>query len=438
MGEYSKVSGFFKRAHMHPGGIDVRLECGKFAAQMRDGLHHTGGSSLMMLPTYLSMDGEIPKNERVVAVDAGGTNFRVAVVHFNEKGEPVTEDFREYRMPGCDGRITMRDFYESAADYLQPVVRKSDKIGFCFSYPMEIQGNLDGLITREMTKEVDISDAKGKLVCDGINQVLASRGIAGKRFVVLNDASATMLSAKASTPGASFETYIGFIMGTGTNTCYIERTENIQKCAGTIAAGMKNMAVVLESGGYDGIAQGKADKALDGETHNPGKYMFEKMTSGAYLGRLAHKTVGLTCREGLFSDEFCDGFKEVGSLSLKNDVDAFCRHPFGGGKLAALTAGNDADRQTLYYIIDLLFERAAKIVACSLAGIVKHTGFGGDPTRPVCVCCDGSTFNKSKLYRSKTDYYIKDYIERQLQRHLEFIKVHNPSLLGAAIAALLN
>ena len=119
-------------------------------------------------------------------------------------------------------------------------------------------------------------------------------------------------------------------------------------------------------------------------------------------------------------------------------MDDFCFYPFGDNTLSSLVFNNDSDRKTLYFIIDLLLERAAKIVACSFAGIMKHTGYGQDPTRPVCICCDGTTLHKLKLMIGKLEYHVKDYIENKMHRYIELTKSLNQTLVGAAIAALLN
>lgn len=432
MKEYFAVSDFFKKCGMHPDDIDMSSEREKYAKQMNDGLQGKE-STLMMIPAYLSMEGEIPQNRKVIVLDAGGTNFRVATAYFNDKCMPVIEDFQKIKMPGFNQEITIKDFYVSVADYLMSVIDKSDKIGFCFSYPVEILPNRDGRIY-SLSKEIHIADSDGALVCEGIKEVLLERGIKNKDFVVLNDTVASMLSAKADSFETNYETFIGFILGTGVNACYLEKTENVKKCADT---GMKNMIITLEAGGYCGIAQGEADKELDNETVTPGTFQFEKMTSGAYMGTLILKTINHACKNQLFSDEFCVKFKNIESISLR-DVDDFCFYPFGNNTLASLVLNNDSDRKTLYYIIDFLFERASKIIACAFAGIMKHTGYGSDPTRPVCICCEGTTFHKSKLYRGKIEYYIKDYIENQMHRYIELAKSQNSPLIGAAIAALLN
>ena len=44
-------------------------------------------SSLLMLPTYIEAEGAVKPNEPVVAIDAGGTNFRAAKIYFDDKFE---------------------------------------------------------------------------------------------------------------------------------------------------------------------------------------------------------------------------------------------------------------------------------------------------------------------------------------------------------------
>jgi len=54
--------------------------------------------------------------------------------------------------------------------------------------------------------------------------------------VLLNDTVTTLLAGRMHQAGADFDTYIGFILGTGTNTSYIERNANITKVRGLDAA----------------------------------------------------------------------------------------------------------------------------------------------------------------------------------------------------------
>lgn len=70
----------FLAAHnMDPEGICLKTNTERFLQEMEAGLKGEE-SSLLMLPTYISIDQQIPAGERAVVVDAGGTNFRVATV----------------------------------------------------------------------------------------------------------------------------------------------------------------------------------------------------------------------------------------------------------------------------------------------------------------------------------------------------------------------
>ena len=118
------------------------------------------------------------------------------------------------------------------------------------------------------------------------------------RFTVLNDTVATMLCGIGYN-NRPYSGYIGFILGTGTNTCYIESLSEIAKIGG----GEGNMAVNLESGCYSGFPRGDYDRELDAASQNPGDHLMEKMISGAYLGELVTRTVRGAVREGLFSEQ---------------------------------------------------------------------------------------------------------------------------------------
>ncbi|MGI6668534.1 MAG: hypothetical protein ACOX4M_03665 [Acetivibrionales bacterium] len=92
----------------------------------------------------------------------------------------------------------------------------------------------------------------------------------------------------------------------------------------------------------------------------------------------------------------------------------------------------------LFYLADNIFERMAKFVAFSLTAVLEKAGRGYNPCKPVCITADGSTFYKSKLFRGKLDHYIKMYTNEVKGIYCEFVKVDNGTLIGTAIAGLIN
>ncbi|MCX7711246.1 MAG: hexokinase [Clostridia bacterium] len=432
-----KVEKFLKDFDMDYANIDLEKNCNMFLEEMEKGLN-SSDSSLKMIPTYLSMDKEVPVNEPVIVIDAGGTNFRVCVVHFDNNRKPVIEDFNVYPMPGTKGEISREEFFNTIAKYLEPVINKSNKIGFCFSYPTEIFPNKDGRLIF-FSKEVRVRDVEGEIIGENVLKAIGDLGYDNKKnIVLLNDTVATLLGGKASFPDRVFESYIGFILGTGTNICYIEKSSSIGKVP-DLKSSEGSMLINVESGNYNKVPRGKIDIEFDNTTKNPGEFILEKTISGAYQGGLILTVIKKAVESGLFTDAFKEKVSSVKELTSK-EIDDFLYFPYADNTLAVCCsgAGNDDDRFVLYCLIDAVMERAAKFVAFSLTASIIKSGKGNNPCAPVCITADGSTFYKSKLFRGKLDHYIKTFTNEQKNLYCEFVKAENGNLIGTAIAGLLN
>jgi hexokinase len=217
-------------------------------------------------------------------------------------------------------------------------------VGFCFSYPTDILPNKDGKLIR-FNKEVRVDGMEGEPICEGIAQALVQRGHRDKmQFVLLNDSVATMLGGMAANPGRGYDSYIGFILGTGMNTCYLEQNKNITK-ADLSGEKTSSMVINMESGGYNRMPAGEFDDLFDSATNNPGNQRLEKMLSGAYQGGLIHLTVCKAMEEGLFSEDFVTRYKELPTLTMRN-IDDFCFYPYGENVLAQCAGNNEDDRLT--------------------------------------------------------------------------------------------
>jgi hexokinase len=311
-------------------------------------------------------------------------------------------------------------------------VDKAGKIGFCFSYPSEILPSGDGRLIR-FSKEVQADGVEGELVGKGLLEAVAAQGRhADKSVVLLNDTVATLLGGKAARANRQYGSYIGFILGTGTNTCYIERSAAITKVPSLDQA--RSMIINIESGAYGRAPQGTVDRELDARTVNPGEHLFEKMISGGYFGDMTLLTLKKAAASGLFTGACAARIKALSAFATR-DANEFLEDSCGAGVLAACCEG-EADRAAAWYLLDGLFERAAKFVAINLSTVIMKSSGGADPCRPVLVTAEGTMFNKSKSFRRKLDYYIKDYLEDTLGLYCEFIEVENATLLGTAIAGL--
>lgn len=431
-----KVAAFLTRQGMYHGDIGMDQTCGAFLDEMQRGLSGQE-SSLAMLPTYIETDREVPRNTPVIVMDAGGTNFRVATVRFQDEGEPQISDFRVFPMPGTKEEVSRDRFFGVMAGYIADIVHKGENIGFCFSYPIEMFPNKDGRVLY-FSKEVKAPQVVGEMIGQGLKQAVGqTTSSAPKQVVLLNDTVATLLAGKAHAAGHRFDSYIGFILGTGTNTSYIEKNANIAKAKGLDPS--KAQIINVESGAFGQAPRGTVDRRLDAESAGPGVNVFEKMISGAYIGPLCHATMRLAAREGLFSPPAAEALLALPETNTKQ-ISEFLTAPEGGGSpLAdALAQAPHEDTATLYHLIDALIERAAKLTAANLSSAAIQCGRGRDPSRPVCIVAEGTTFYHLNSLRRKVEYYLKQYLVDDRGVYYQIATVENATLIGAAIAGLTN
>jgi len=432
----SRVKEFLSSQGMYHGDIKIQETCDVFLGEMDKGLAGKK-SSLAMLPTYIGTERELPHDEPVIVMDAGGTNFRVATVSFREVGEPEISHFKVFPMPGITAEVGKDEFFGTMAGYVKAVAGKSPNVGFCFSYPIEMFPSKDGRALY-FSKEIKAPEAAGQMIGESMGAALSRLGVKqDKHFVLLNDTVATLLAGRAETSGRRFDSYIGFILGTGTNTAYVEQNSNIRKARDLNAK--DSQIINVESGGFGKAPRGKIDKKFDAASVSPGVNVFEKMISGAYIGPLCLVTAQAAARTGLFSKTAAAGLAGIESATTK-DISDFLSRPEGGDSplSAALTDTTDDDIVTLYHLVDALVERAAKLTAINLSSVALKSDKGHNPARPICIVAEGTTFYRLKSLRPKVEYYLKQYLVERKRVHYEIVSIDNATLIGAAIAGLTN
>jgi hexokinase len=432
----NKVTAFLKKYGMHYENVDLN-DCVKtFMDEMEKGLTPEG-SSIAMIPTYIETENPIPVGKKVVVLDAGGTNLRTALVSFDEDYKPVIEHFQKNPMPGTGAAVSKEEFFRILGDYIADLVPKGEKIGFCFSYPTEIYPNRDGRLIK-FSKEVQCPEVHGEIIGKNLLTYLKERGVAEEReVVILNDTVATLLTGMVSFPDEVFSDFIGFIFGTGINSCYVESNRNILKLDNLESS--HNQIINTECGSFNKPPRGKIDEELDRGTSDPGSYQLEKMTTGGYFGLVVTKTLEKAIEDGLFSETAAGLLKKNGRLSTK-DADDYCHNPHDKNNRLVKIMHNQSleDRETLFHLIDDLLERAARLAAAAMAGTVLKCGKGISPLEPVCLTVDGTTFYCFYHFRFRVEEYLRKILSGENQRYYKIVRVEDAPLLGAAIAALTN
>ena len=426
------TSEFLKQNGLDLERIDRVAILKAFAEEMDAGLAGKP-SSLMMIPSFISIDKPVKTETPVVVLDAGGTNLRTAVVSIGADGCVTLGAFRKQAMPGTASALSLDAFFDAFAAFVSPVMDADKNIGFCFSYPAEVMPDCDARLIR-WSKQIQVPEAVGQRIGAGLKAHLSKRGFS-PRITILNDTVATLLAGKSAGVTRSYSAYVGFILGTGTNTAYVEQNARITKRTDLDPAG--SMVINVESGAFRRIEQSVFDRVMDAATNDPGHYTFEKMISGAYLGTLGFVVLKEATQAGFFSSAAQQAILSWSALSNKH-LDDFCGgkptedNPFLAGAFTA------EDHALVRALCTPVYARSAILTAVNLASAILKTGEGYDPARPVCVNVDGSTY-----YRTLSADF-QALVQRELAALLkpygvayELVRIDDSPVIGAAVAGLM-
>lgn len=428
---------FLRKYKMYYDDIDAKRYIELFLLDMKNALEEKE-SSLKMFPTFIKFKNKIPVNKPVIVLDAGGTNFRSAVVTFNEMHEPIISKFRQSYMPGLREEVSKDEFFRIMIKNIKDILDASDSIGFVFSYPTEIFPDRDGKLVR-FCKEIKAKEVEGQFIGKNLLAAAKKYGFKGnRRVVILNDTVASLLSGLLVSQKRQFESFMGFVLGTGLNACYIEKNSNIRKKIVQHLDPNEYQLINIEAGNFDKGPRGDIDLSFDKKLLDPGMYTYEKMFSGAYLGGLATEVVKLAIKDKLFSDSLSREF-ENGFNFESRDIDDYLYYPPESENFKRIFGSMSLkDRVFMYYLFDNLVERASVLASIILASAIIKSDKGKNPCNPICIIAEGSSFYKMKNFQSRVDHYLKKILSAYGDYHYEIHRIDNAIILGAAVAALTN
>ncbi|MEL7585876.1 MAG: hypothetical protein AAGU19_04115 [Prolixibacteraceae bacterium] len=367
------------------------------------------GTEIRALPTFVH-----PKKDEIngdaVVFDLGGTNFRAASISVNQVPvvkSIVEKDITEMKTSG----FSETDLYRSQLQTISKLdIPRDLSVGYCFSYPARSLFDGDAELIK-WVKGVSIENMEGKAIGKPLISYLNQNGgFNFRKITVVNDTITSLFSGLMNT---GFDAYVGLIVGTGTNMATFYHSDHILKLKG-----LKNWEgetpVNLESGNFFPPHLTVYDEEVDRNSDSPGIQRFEKAVSGMYLGHI-------------FRVAAPDG--DIG------EIDA-----------AGLTRMiNQPGNQTKHHVqlAYSIYERSAKLIAASLAGLVKSLHEFNPSIQRIQILAEGSLF-WSALNDQFTDYNeIVSTVLNELinelglgEKEVVISKVNNANLIGAAIAVL--
>ncbi|KAG6774713.1 hypothetical protein POTOM_022079 [Populus tomentosa] len=283
----------------------IRHVADSMTADMRAGLAVDGGSNLKMILSYV--DSLPSGNEKGLfyALDLGGTNFRALRVQLGGKEERVVAtEFEQLSIPQELMFGTSEELFDFIASTLAGFAQKESEkfhlphgrqreIGFTFSFPVK-QTSIDAGILMKWTKGFAVSGTAGRDVVACLNEAMERQGLDMRVSALVNDTVGTLAGARYWDD----DVMVAVILGTGTNACYVERTDCIPKLQGPKSSSGRTI-INTEWGAFsDGIPLTVFDRDMDVASINPGEQIFEKTISGMYLGEIARRALVTMAGEG--------------------------------------------------------------------------------------------------------------------------------------------
>lgn len=431
------------------GDNELKTIRDRLLENMRRGLDREGvkDAKVKMLPSFVTHLPDGRECGTFIALDLGGTNFRVLLIDINE--EQIDMDSQIYRVPQECMTGTGEALFDHIAKCMSDFINRmgfADRniaCGFTFSFPCEQNAiNSASLIT--WTKGFSASGVAGKDVVALLTEAVARRGdITVEIVAVVNDTVGTLMSC-------AFEDHacqIGLIAGTGSNACYMEKQSNITKLDGLQDADGK-MCINMEWGAFgdDGALDEwttEYDRILDANSVHPTKQRFEKMMAGMYLGEIVRLILLDMCKEGIvFTDDalpILETPESFGTHMVSQIVDNQPRH-FAAVQNILACADIGAirrDCEIVHMVCDAVSRRASYMCAAGISAIaIKIHQNRPDEYLDITCGVDGSVYKKhptfAKLLKVKTNELVG------LGIYVNFRLSHDGSGKGAALVSAVS
>ncbi|KAJ0061772.1 hypothetical protein NL108_008293 [Boleophthalmus pectinirostris] len=400
--------------------------------------HHR--APVKMLPTFVRATPDGTEKGDFLALDLGGTNFRVLHVRVKQDEKAVLKmDSEICAIPQDIMRGTGEQLFDHIAACLGTFLENQGlkdqvlPVGFTFSFPCE-QKEIDKSILIRWTKGFNCSGVEGKDVVQLLKDAVKRRGDYEIGSVAMvNDTVGTMMSCGYKHQSCE----IGLIIGTGTNACYMEEMCNVKRVEGEAG----RMCINTEWGGFgdDGSLkdiQTEFDREVDRSSINPGVHIFEKMISGMYLGEIVRLLlVKMTKDKILFNGKVSEKL-QTSDTFLTKFISEIEEEGSGEDNTKRILSDlglqwSAADLRAVRLVCDTVSSRSARLCAAALAAIANQirTNRGLDHL-DVTVGVDGTVYRKHPAFSAKLQSVVKELAP---QCSLKFVVSEDGSGKGAAM-----
>lgn len=415
-----------------------------FAHQLDSALNGCAGQTLQVFPTFIDQIPQGTERGHFLALDLGGTNFRVLYIRLEGDRQSWLIN-QTYSVSQQIMRGRGEDLFDYIASCLFNFVKENGlsgtklKLGFTFSFPCKQTSRNQAVLTH-WTKGYACSGVVSRDIGEMLKCSIAKyENLDIEVAAILNDTTGTLISCAYQEPDCR----MGVIIGTGVNICYME-----SHCLD------KEMIINTEIGAFGSanhcldFIRTRWDKQLDEGSLNVGQQLFEKMVSGMYLGEIVRTIVVDLMKAGILSTQVFGAFtarnsfttSNISCIELDSPTSASFTHTKSVFESMQISQASVDDCASLHLICSRVSARSAHLVSAVIAALLNRMA-----RRQTVIGVDGSVYRCHPHYKTIVNDKVGTLLplhdsddNSALVKHFRLMLSEDGSGRGAALIASLS
>jgi len=386
-------------------------------------------ADVKMFPTYVRNIADGSETGKVLALDLGGTNFRVLLVTLLPNSR-VDLTSKIFVIPQSIMLGPGVNLFRHLADCLLDFMKREDLIkadiryplGFTFSFPCKQEGLASARLT-SWTKGFTCSGVVNEDVVKMLQTSIDEKGLNVQCVALVNDTVGTLMACAYKDQNTS----IGLILGTGTNACYMETLDRVGTWDGDYKD-PKQVIINMEWGAFGNNnrlnhIRTKYDEEVDLSSVNQGQQIFEKMISGMYMGEIVRLIIlDLMQQDLLFfgqRDSYSDyrtplftrgGFYTKFVSTVETDEGIAFSNTRRVLEDIGIRNPTFDDCAIVQHICKNVSKRAARLAGAALAVIINRVN------KPNCtVGVDGSLYRYHPRFKRNMEKCMKTMVNKNIK-----------------------
>ncbi|KAF2209540.1 hypothetical protein CERZMDRAFT_46851 [Cercospora zeae-maydis SCOH1-5] len=426
-------------------------------------------SDISMLPSYTHTLPTGHERGDYLALDVGGSTFRIALIRLSGKAKSGSDGLQirrirsfviDEKIRGLKGQAFFDWMAERISDMLSDYHHHMNNgttdtrllpMGLAWSFPIEQTSPRSGRLLAMGKGFKATHGVEGEDLSELIMRSCNAKGLNVQMRAIINDSAGTLMSQAYRDPS----TRVSLILGTGTNAAiFLPRTILAKPKFGSrpdswyAEAERVLINTELSMVGQHSLPKTKYDERLNTNHSLPNFQPLEYLSTGRYLGEIA-RLIMLDAIEsaGLFNGQIPQGlgeayafdsrilaaFESDASRKLEKARSVFLQaHPLRS------STPRTRDLQFIRDIAILISRRASAYIATAMHALwrVRSEAEGLDTAVGVTIACNGTIIEKYPGFRERCQRYLDDLCEVSgaTRGKVTLSLAPESSIFGAAVA----